>query len=474
MEKFDVVVIGAGPGGYVASIRAAQCGFRTACIDSWSDQFGNPCYGGTCLNVGCIPSKALLQSSEFYSQVCHDFSDHGVVVSSVQLDLDKMMQRKSKIISDNSRGIAHLFKKNSVTPILGRASFHSREADGSYLLFVSGQDNVVAADRVIIATGSVPSCLPMAPVDNRLVVDNEGALSFDRVPGRLAIIGAGVIGLEMGSVWSRLGSHVVLLEASTSFLAAADLSVSKEAMKNFKRQGMQINLGVNVKSVVTHDSVVTLTVQSSSNELRSLTFDRLIVAVGRVPNTNELGLDRVGISIDDRGRIVVDDNFSTSVPGVYAIGDVISGPMLAHRASKDALFVVESMAGLCPYYDRDIIPWVIYTDPEIAWVGKTESQLIDLGRPYNVGQASYVSNARARSMGRNLGFVKMLSCGDTDRLLGVHMVGPMASELINECVVAMTFKSSAQDIASIMHAHPSLSEVTLEAALATSGAAIHS
>ncbi|WP_092483322.1 dihydrolipoyl dehydrogenase [Candidatus Ichthyocystis hellenicum] len=474
MEKFDVVVIGSGPGGYVAAIRASQRGFKTACVDCWVDQSGAPCYGGTCLNVGCIPSKALLQSSEFYAQAKYDFSDHGVVLGSVQLDLDKMLQRKQKIISDNNRGISHLFKKNSVTTIFGRASFSGKDNDGFYLLSITGHDELVAAGKVIIATGSVPRFLPVSPVDNHLIVDNVGALSFDQVPGRLAIIGAGVIGLEMGSVWSRLGSHVVILEASADFLSAADVDISREAMKHFKKQGIQINLGVHIDSVVTHDSVVTVSVRTNVDEIRSLTFDRLVVAVGRVPNTEGLHLDRVGLSVDSRGFIPVDDNFSTSVPGVYAIGDVVCGPMLAHRATKDALFVVDNMAGMYPYYDRGVIPWVIYTDPEIAWVGKTEEQLRIEGVAYNVGQASYVGSARARAMGRNSGFVKVVSCADTDRILGAHIIGPMASELISEYVVAMSFKSSSQDIASIIHAHPSLSEVSFEAAMAVSGSAIHS
>jgi dihydrolipoamide dehydrogenase len=464
-QSFDVVVIGAGPGGYIAAIRAAQLGFKTACVDAWSNSAGGPAPGGTCTNIGCIPSKALLQSSEHFEHAGHSFLEHGVVVGDLKLDLERMLARKAKVVKQNNDGILFLFKKNKVTFFHGRASFSSG-IEGQYQLDVAGdKPEQITAKHVIIATGSNPRALPLAPFDEQRVLSNDGALSIGEVPKRLGVIGAGVIGLEMGSVWRRLGADVTILEALPVFLGAVDETIAKEAHKALTRQGLKINLGVAIQSVEVGDEVK-VQYNDSKGEAQSAIFDRLIVSIGRIPNTDGLNGAAVGLVTDARGFVEVDDDCRTNLPNVYAIGDVVRGPMLAHKAEEEGVAVAERIAGQHPHVDFNTVPWVIYTSPEIAWVGQTEQTLKNLGRPYRSGSFPFMANGRARALGDTTGLVKMLADPNTDEILGVHMVGPMVSELISEAVVAMEFRASSEDLARICHAHPSLSEATKEAALA--------
>ncbi|MCX7694049.1 dihydrolipoyl dehydrogenase [Tepidimonas taiwanensis] len=465
-QTFDVVVIGAGPGGYIAAIRAAQLGFKVACIDEWKNAAGGPAPGGTCTNVGCIPSKALLQSSEYFEHAQHHFADHGISTGAVKIDVAKMIARKDAVVKQNNDGILYLFKKNKVTFFHGRGSF-VRAVEGGYEIAVAGdKPEALVGKQVIVATGSNARALPGVPFDEEKILSNDGALRLGAVPKRLAIIGSGVIGLEMGSVWRRLGADVTILEGMPTFLAAVDEQIAKEAKKAFDKQGLKIELGVKVGEVKTGKKGVTIAYTNAKGEAATLEADKLIVSIGRVPNTNGLNAEAVGLKLDERGAIVVDDECRTNLPGVWAVGDVVRGPMLAHKAEEEGVAVAERIAGQHPHVNFNTIPWVIYTSPEIAWVGQTEQQLKAAGRAYKAGTFPFMANGRARALGDTTGMVKILADAATDEILGVHIVGPMASELIAEAVVAMEFRASAEDIARVCHAHPSLSEATKEAALA--------
>ena len=462
-KNFDVVVIGAGPGGYIAAIRAAQLGFNTACIDEWNNEQGGPAPGGTCTNVGCIPSKALLQSSENFEHAGHAFADHGIGLKDLTIDVKKMLSRKDAVVKQNNDGILYLFKKNKVTFFHGRGSF-IKVAEGAHEIGVGGE--TLVAKHVIVATGSSARALPGVPFDEQMILSNDGALRVGAVPKKLGLIGAGVIGLEMGSVWRRLGAEVTVLEGLPTFLGAVDEQVAKEAFKVFTKQGLKIELGVKVGEIKPGKKSVSVAYTNAKGEAQTLEVDKLIVSVGRVPNTVGLNAAAVGLQLDERGAIVVDAECRTNIPGVWAVGDVVRGPMLAHKAEEEGVAVAERLAGQHGHVDFNTVPWVIYTSPEIAWVGQTEQQLKAAGRAYRAGSFPFMANGRARALGDTTGMVKMVADATTDEILGVHMIGPMASELISEAVVAMSFKASAEDIARICHAHPSLSEATKEAALA--------
>jgi dihydrolipoamide dehydrogenase len=462
-KQFDVFVIGAGPGGYIAAIRAAQLGFSVACADEWKNEKGGPAPGGTCTNVGCIPSKALLQSSEHYEQASHHFADHGIEVKGLSMDVAKMVGRKDTVVKQNNDGILYLFKKNKVTFFHGRASF-VKAVEGGFELKAS--EETVVAKQVIVATGSSARALPGVPFDEETVLSNEGALKIGAVPKKLALIGSGVIGLEMGSVWRRLGSEVTILEGLPTFLGAVDEQIAKEAKKAFDKQGLKVELGVKVGEVKVAKKGVSVAYTNAKGEAQTLDADKLIVSIGRVPNTTGLNGEAVGLQLDERGAIVVDDQCRTAVPGIWAVGDVVRGPMLAHKAEEEGVAVAERMAGQHGHVNFNTIPWVIYTSPEIAWVGQTEQQLKASGRAYKAGSFPFLANGRARALGDTTGMVKIIADAATDEILGAHIVGPMASELIAECVVAMEFRASSEDLARICHAHPSLSESTKEAALA--------
>ena len=465
-KSFDVVVIGGGPGGYIAAIRAAQLGLGTACVDDWTNTEGRPALGGTCTNVGCIPSKALLQSSENYEHAAHAFADHGIRVNRLELDVAQMLKRKDKVVRQNNEGIAYLFKKNKIAFFHGRGSFAGGSA-GAWQIKVSGDTaETLSAKHVIVATGSRPRPLPQTPFDNAQVLDNAGALALTEVPKRLGIVGAGVIGLEMGSVWRRLGAKVTLLEMLDTFLPAADGALAAEAWKIFtKQQGLDIVLGAGISRVATGRKgvVVDYAVKDTAHKLEC---DRLIVSIGRIPNTDGLEPAAVGLRLDPRGFIEVDDECRTNLAHVWAIGDVVRGPMLAHKAEEEGVAVAQRIAGRHGHVDFNTVPWVVYTAPEMAWVGKTEQQLKNDGIAYRAGSFPFMANGRARALGETRGFVKLLADAGTDRILGVHIIGPMASEMIAEAVVAMEFHATAEDIAMICHAHPSLSEAMKEAALA--------
>ena len=465
-KQFDVVVIGGGPGGYIAAIRAAQLGFQVACIDEWKNAAGGPAPGGTCTNVGCIPSKALLQSSEHFEHANHHFAEHGITAKDVKIDVAKMIARKDNVVKQNNDGILYLFKKNKVTFFHGRGSFAGK-AEGGYEIKVAGKtEESITAKQVIVATGSNARALPGVPFDEETVLSNDGALRVGAVPKKLALIGSGVIGLEMGSVWRRLGADVTILEGLPTFLGAVDEQIAKEAKKAFDKQGLKIELGVKVGEIKTGKKGVTVNYTNAKGEAVALDADKLIVSIGRVPNTNGLNVEAVGLQLDERGAIVVDGDCRTNVPGIWAVGDVVRGPMLAHKAEEEGVAVAERIAGQHGHVNFNTIPWVIYTSPEIAWVGRSEQQLKADGVQYKAGTFPFLANGRARALGDTTGMVKFLADAKTDEILGVHIVGPMASELIAEAVVAMEFRASAEDIARICHAHPSLSEATKEAALA--------
>ncbi|PTR14841.1 MULTISPECIES: dihydrolipoyl dehydrogenase [unclassified Nitrosospira] len=479
-QSFDVAVIGAGPGGYVAAIRCAQLGLNTVCIDEWKNPQGKPSLGGTCLNVGCIPSKALLESSENFERAARKFSSHGITVEGLSIDIPVMMSRKEKIVANFTGGVAMLLKKNKVTSMHGQGTLLKRgEENGTdqpWQIEVKNGDTAqtVEARHVIIATGSTPRKLPFAPVDNERILDNTGALALADVPGRLGVIGGGVIGLEMGSLWRRLGSEVTVLEALPGFLTAADEQVAKEARKIFTREtGLVIHTGVKISSITTGEQDITVEYADADNNAQKLEVDKLVVAVGRVPNTAGLGAENAGLKLDDRGYIEVDATCRTNLPNIYAVGDVVRGPMLAHKASEEGVAVAELIAGQPGHVNLGSIPWVIYTSPEIAWVGKTEQDLKLAGVQYKAGQFPFMANGRARALGETGGFIKVLADANTDRILGIHMIGPYVSELIAEAVTAMEFAASSEDIARIVHAHPSLSEVLHEAALGVDKRAIH-
>jgi dihydrolipoamide dehydrogenase len=469
-QQFDVVVIGAGPGGYIAAIRAGQLGLSVACIEgaAYDDPKGEPRLGGTCLNVGCIPSKALLASSEEFEKIQHHAEDHGITVKGASIDVAKMVKRKDDIVTKMTGGIQFLFRKNKVTLLKGYGSFAGKEG-GLFKVAVKAADGSVSeviGKNVIIATGSKARHLPGIPVDNVTVCDNEGALKFGEVPKKLGVIGAGVIGLELGSVWRRLGSEVTILEALPNFLAACDESVSKEVHKIFTKQGLGIHLGVKIGDVKTSKKGVTVNYTDAAGAAQTMSVDKLIVSVGRVPNTDGLNLEAVGLKTNERGVIDVDAHCQTLLAGVYAVGDVVRGAMLAHKAEEEGVMVAEIIAGQKGHCNYDAIPWVIYTSPEVAWVGKTEQQPKAEGAKIKVGQFPFAANGRALGQGDSNGFVKVIADAVTDKVLGVHIVNSHASDLIAEAVMAIEFSASSEDIGRICHAHPSLSEVVKEAALA--------
>ncbi|MEI7463876.1 MAG: dihydrolipoyl dehydrogenase [Burkholderiales bacterium] len=465
-KQFDVVVIGGGPGGYVAAIRSAQLGFNTACVDEWKNDKGEPAPGGTCTNVGCIPSKALLQSSEHFEHAGHSFADHGIGLKDLSIDVTKMLGRKDAVVKQNNEGILYLFKKNKVTFFHGRGAFLKAGDAGYEIQVTSATEEVISGRHIILATGSNPRALAGAAFDEDKILSNDGALRIGAVPKRLGVIGSGVIGLEMGSVWRRLGADVTVLEGLPTFLGAVDQQIAKEAHRAFTKQGLKIELGVKIEKVASGKSNVTISYANAKGEATKLEVDKLIVSIGRVPNTTGLNHEAVGLLLDERGAIAVDELCRTNLPHVWAVGDVVRGPMLAHKAEEEGVAVAERIAGQRPHVSFNTVPWVIYTSPEIAWVGQTEQQLKAEGREYKAGTFPFLANGRARAMGDTTGMVKMLADAKTDEILGVHIVGPLASELIAEAVVAMEFKASAEDIARICHAHPSLSESTKEAALA--------
>ena len=473
-EQFDVVVIGAGPAGYHAAIRAAQLGMKTACIDAALGKDGKPALGGTCLRVGCVPSKALLDSTHQYENMLHKFDQHGISFKDAAMDVPKMIARKDGIVKQFTGGIAMLFKANKVTPYYGFGQLQPgnvvkvRQHDGSEV--------ELKGTNVIIAAGSDSIELPFAKFDGETIVDNVGALDFTEVPKRLAVIGAGVIGLELGSVWKRLGAEVTILEAMPEFLAAADAEVSKLAAREFKKAGLDIRLGAKVsKAEVTgkgKKKEVRVTFADKDGE-QTIAVDRLLVAVGRRAATKGLLAEGTGVQVNERGQIVVDDHCHTGVDGVWAVGDCVRGPMLAHKGFEEGIAVAELIAGLPGHVNFDTIPWVIYTGPEIAWVGKTEQQLKAEGVPYKAGSFPFAAVGRAVAMAEPTGFVKVIAHAETDRVLGLHIVGANASELVHEGVLTMEFKGSADDLARICHAHPTLSEAVHDAAMAVDKRAIH-
>ena len=465
-KQFDVVVIGGGPGGYIAAIRAAQLGFQVACIDEWKNDKGGPAPGGTCTNVGCIPSKALLQSSEHFEQAAHHFGDHGITLDNLKMDVAKMVGRKNTVVKQNNDGILYLFKKNKVSFFHGRGSF-VKAVEGGYEIKVAGKtEDLLTAKQIIVATGSNARALPGVEFDEVNVLSNDGALAIGAVPKKLGVVGSGVIGLEMGSVWRRVGAEVTVLEALPTFLGAVDEQVAKEAKKAFDKQGLKIELGVKIAEVKSGKKGVAIAYTNAKGEAQKLDVDKVIVSIGRVPNTTGLNAEVVGLKLTDRGMVEVDELCRTNLPGVWAVGDVVRGPMLAHKAEEEGVAVAERMAGQHGHVNFNTIPWVIYTSPEIAWVGRTEQQLKAEGVKYKAGSFPFMANGRARALGDTTGFVKMLADAATDEILGVHIVGPLASELVAEAAVAMEFKASSEDIARICHAHPTLGESMKEAALA--------
>ncbi len=469
-QKFDVVVIGAGPGGYVAAIKAAQLGLKTACIEKYQDKDGKVALGGTCLNVGCIPSKALLDSSYKYHETHAGLKVHGIDVKGVSMDVPAMVARKNGIIKNLTGGVAGLFKANGVTLLEGHGKLLSGkkvEVTGS-----DGSVQVYDAENVILASGSRPVDIPPAPVDQDVIVDSTGALEFQTVPKKLGVIGAGVIGLELGSVWARLGAEVTVLEALDKFLPAADDQVAKEAQKVLSKQGLDIRLGARVTGSDVKKKQVTVTFTDAQGE-QKMVFDKLIVAVGRRPVTTDLLAADSGVTLDERGFIFVDDHCTTSVPGVFAIGDVVRGAMLAHKASEEGVMVAERIAGHKAQMNYDLIPSVIYTHPEIAWVGKTEQTLKAEGVAVNVGTFPFAASGRAMAANDTAGFVKVIADAKTDRVLGVHVIGPSAAELVQQGAIGMEFGTSAEDLGMMVFSHPTLSEALHEAALAVNGHAIH-
>ena len=471
MEQFDVVVIGGGPGGYVAAIRAAQLGLKTACVDDALGKDGKPALGGTCLRVGCIPSKALLDSSRQFYNLTHMFGDHGITADNAKMDIGTMIGRKDKIVKQFTGGIAMLFKANKITAYAGFGTLHP----GNVVKVKGGDGNTteLRATNVIIAAGSIPIELPFAKFDGKTIVDNVGALDFTEAPKRLGVIGAGVIGLELGSVWKRLGSEVTILEALPDFLGTADPDIAKAAAREFKKQNLEIKLGAKVSKVETKGKELLVSYTDASGAQQSITVDKLLVSVGRKAATQGLLADGTGVKLDDRGRVLVDEHCHTGVDGVWAIGDCVRGPMLAHKASEEGVAVAELIAGLPGHVNLDTVPWVIYTEPEIAWVGKTEAQCKAENIPYKVGSFPFAAIGRAVAMNEPAGLVKVIAHAETDRILGMHLCGANVSELVHEGVVAMEFKGSADDLARICHAHPTLSEAVHEAALSVGKRAIH-
>ncbi|MDB3951136.1 dihydrolipoyl dehydrogenase [Gammaproteobacteria bacterium] len=466
---YDVIVIGSGPAGYVAAIRASQLGLKTACIEKSFDADGNSQLGGTCLNVGCIPSKALLDSSHRYSDAINHFSTHGIEVSKPKLDIAKMMQRKNKIVTQLTAGVTGLFKANKVTQILG----HAKIIDSTHIEVISKDGTeTLETKNIVIATGSSPINIPVAEINNKDIVDSTGALEFDSVPKKLGIIGAGVIGLELGSVWSRLGSEVTVLEAMDEFLPMADKRISKDVLKEFNKQGLNINLGCKVTSALSNKKDISVTYENNGNT-NELKVDKLIVAVGRRPNTEDLLDKNCGLSIDEKGFIPVNDFCETNVQNIWAVGDVVRGPMLAHKASEEGIMVVERIAGKHAEMEYDLVPSVIYTHPEVAWVGQTEEDLSAAGIEFKTGSFPFAASGRALASGESTGFIKVIANKKTDTILGVHAFGPSAADIVQQGVVAMEFGASAEDLGLTIFSHPTVSEALHEAALAVNGQAIH-
>jgi dihydrolipoamide dehydrogenase len=468
-DVFDVIVIGAGPAGYPAAIRCGQNKLTVACIDEWKNTDGSYAFGGTCLNAGCIPSKALLESSELYQRAKDEFAVHGIKIGSLALDLDAMQKRRASVVKTMTNGINALFKANGVVGIQG----HARLLPGNKVLVkgVDGTEKTLEAKNVILASGSVPIRLKSVPHDGKYIVDSWNALEFDAVPARLGVIGAGVIGLELGSVWRRLGSEVIVLEAMEQFLPMVDQSIAKEAQRHFKKQGLDIKLGAKVLSATVAGNAVDVRYADSQGE-HSLQVDKLVVAVGRRPYSQDLLADGTGVQLDDRGFIQVDEHCRTTVPNVFAVGDVVRGPMLAHKGKEEGVMVADLIAGQFGEVNYKVIPSVIYTAPEIAWVGQTEEQVKASGRAYKVGMFPFAASGRARAMEAGAGMVKMISAKDDDEVLGIHIIGPMAGELISEAVLAMEYSASTEDIQRTIHAHPTLAEALHEAALAVDKKAI--
>ncbi len=469
-RSFDVVVIGAGPAGYVAAIRASQHGMNVACIDEWENTDGKNAFGGTCLNAGCIPSKALLESSELFHRAQHEFSKHGINTTGVAVDIGQMQKRKDGIVRQLTGGIAGLFKANNITGLVG----HGRLLADKKVEFtpVDGEVEVLDTRYIILATGSTPIELGVAPFDGERIVDSWGALDFDAAPKTLGVVGGGVIGLELGSVWSRLGSEVTVLEAMDDLLFMIDRQIAKEAGRQFRKQGLSIKLGAKVTSAKVSGNKVVVDYEDQSGK-QSLTVEKLVVAVGRRPFTDGLLADNSGIQIDERGFIEVDDECRTNVKGIYAVGDCVRGPMLAHKGSEEGVMAADLIAGEIAELNYNVIPSVIYTAPEIAWVGKTEEEVQASGREYKVGSFPFAASGRAKAMEQTAGMVKIVSAADDDEILGVHIIGPMAGELIAEAVLAMEFSGSTEDIQRTIHAHPSLAEAIHEAALAVDNRALN-
>jgi dihydrolipoamide dehydrogenase len=468
-DQYDVVVIGAGPAGYPAAIRAGQNKLTVACVDEWKNRDGTYAFGGTCLNAGCIPSKALLESSELYQRAKEEFGVHGIKIGDLKLDLGAMQQRRASIVKTMTGGITALFRANGVVGIQG----HGRLLPGNKVL-VTGPDGVektLQAKHVILASGSTPVQLKNVPHDGKYIVDSWSALEFDAVPARLGVIGAGVIGLELGSVWRRLGSEVTVLEALEQFLPIADAAIAKEAQRHFKKQGIDIKLGAKVSSAVVAGGAVDVAYTDAHGE-HEFTVDKLVVAVGRKPFTEGLLAEGTGVRLDQRGFIQVDEHCRTGVPNVWAIGDAVRGPMLAHKGKEEGTMVADLIAGHFAEVNYKVIPSVIYTAPEIAWVGQTEEQVKASGRAYKVGTFPFAASGRARAMEAAQGFAKIISAKDDDEVLGIHVIGPMAGELISEAVLAMEYSASTEDIQRTIHAHPTLSEAIHEAALAVDKKAI--
>ena len=470
-ETYDVIVIGGGPAGYPAAIRAAQLGMKAACIDAWLNRDSTPAFGGTCLNAGCIPSKALLESSEVYHRSLHEFANHGVKIGDVKLDLAQMLKRKDGISRSLTTGIKALFSSNKVTglfgsgKLLGNGQVEYKSHDG--------KTQTLSAKHIIIATGSEPVNLKIAPFDGKLIVDSWDALEFSEVPKRLGVIGAGVIGVELGSVWSRLGAKTVLLEALPTFLPMVDLQVAKETQRQLTKQGLDIRLGAKVTGAKAGKSSVTVEYEQDG-KVQKEEFDRLIVAVGRKPFTRELGADKAGVALDERGFVKVDKHYRTTAQNVYAIGDVIGGAMLAHKAIEEGVALAEQLAGHKTEVNYNAVPSVIYTAPEVAWVGQSEEQAKAAGYTVKTGVSSFAASGRAKALEQAVGLVKVISDEKTDRILGVHMVGPYVSEMIAESVLALEYAATTEDVALTMHAHPTLSETFHDAVLLVDGRAIHS
>jgi dihydrolipoamide dehydrogenase len=468
-DNFDVVVIGGGPAGYPAAIRAAQNKLSVACIDEWKNYDGSYAFGGTCLNAGCIPSKALLESSELLHRAQHEFKAHGIQLGSIEVDLATMQKRKGTIVKQSTQGILALFKAAGVTPLQG----HGRLLPGLKVEFTAhdGSKRTLQAKHVVLASGSQPMELKSAPFDGERIIDSWGALEMDTVPKRLGVIGAGVIGLELGSVWRRLGSEVVVLEALPDFLPMADGNVSREALRHFKKLGLDIRLGAKVTGAKVEKGEVLVSYGDAKGE-QTVAMDKLVVAIGRRPFTKDLLAEGTGVEIDERGFVKVDDHCKTGAANVWAVGDCVRGPMLAHKGKEEGVAVADAIAGLYAEVNYKVIPSVIYTAPEIAWVGQTEEQVKASGRAYKVGSFPFAASGRARAMEAAAGFCKVVAAVDDDEILGVHIVGPMAGELIAEAVLAMEYSASSEDLQRTIHAHPTLSEAVHEAALAADKRAI--